>query len=46
MYASTIASAGQDQGTRPTAQAAVVSVVAIAIISVVIIEPSAGGVLD
>ena len=45
MHASMIASTSQDQGTRPVVQAAVVPVVAVAIIGVVIIESSAGGVL-
>jgi hypothetical protein len=45
MHASTAASTSQSRDARPVVQAAVVPVVAVAIISVVIIVPSAGGVL-
>ena len=45
MHDHATASASLELGTRPAVPAAVVPVVAIAIIGVVIIRPSAGGVL-
>ena len=45
MHASTIATAGRDQGASTSVQAAVVPVISVAIIGIVIIRPIAGGVL-